>query len=599
MTALVVLTQQGAALARRIVAAVPGAEIHGLDRRVTACDVIFSDTLAHLRDLFTTGRPIVAVCASGIVIRALALALNHKTREPPVVAVAEDGSAVVPLLGGHRGANDLARQIAATLGITAAITTAGDVSLGFALDQPPSGWRIANPEAIKDLAATLLAGNPVHLDVQAGTAEWLTAIQPSPKSVRTIVVTDRQISGDAHTLVYHPPVLALGVGSERGVAVEELEELARSTMAEHGVSPLAVAGVFSIDLKQDESAIHALAAVLGVPVRFFSAERLKEEEPRLANPSQVVRDTVGVAGVAEAAALAAAGPQATLIVPKTKSARATLAIARSPVPIDVTQAGHPRGHLAIIGIGPGAVGWRTSEAVQALREASDVVGYGLYLDLVADLTAGKALHASALGAEEERARRALELAATGKRVALVSSGDAGIYGLATLVFELVERGGPPDWSRVEIAVCPGLSALQAAAARAGAPLGHDFAVVSLSDLLTPWPTIERRLKATAAVDFVLALYNPASQRRRTQIERAREILLDARSPDTPVVLARNLGRTGEHVEVARLADDWTDRVDMLTLVVIGSSETRRLDAGGRTWVFTPRGYAAKPAAAAK
>ena len=249
------------------------------------------------------------------------------------------------------------------------------------------------------------------------------------------------------------------------------------------------------------------------------------------------------------------------------------------------------------GIGPGPAAWRTPEATDALRDASDVVGYGLYLDLVADVTAGKTLHSSGLGNEEDRVRQALDLAAAGKRVALISSGDAGIYGLATLAFELIARGQTPGWSRIEIAVCPGLSALQAAAARAGAPLGHDFAAISLSDLLTPWPVIEQRLHAAAAADFVLALYNPASQRRRSQLDRARDILLAARPADTPVVLARNLGRDGEQVEIVRLADDWAPRVDMLTLVLIGSSATRRVDAGGRAWAYTPRGYAAKGAAA--
>jgi cobalt-precorrin 5A hydrolase/precorrin-3B C17-methyltransferase len=166
--------------------------------------------------------------------------------------------------------------------------------------------------------------------------------------------------------------------------------------------------------------------------------------------------------------------------------------------------------------------------------------------------------------------------------------------MATLVYELIERGDNGDWARVEIRGLPGVSAMQAAAARIGAPLGHDFCAISLSDLLTPWPAIEQRLKAAAEGDFVIAFYNPVSQRRRSQLAAAKEILLKKRSADTPVVLARNLGREGERVTVVRLADLDIDAVDMLTLVIVGSSETRSVARpDGGVWVYTPRGYAAK------
>ena len=207
---------------------------------------------------------------------------------------------------------------------------------------------------------------------------------------------------------------------------------------------------------------------------------------------------------------------------------------------------------------------------------------------------GKERHDYALGDETPRVRRALELAAEGRSVALVCSGDPGIYAMAALVFELLEREARPDWGRVAVTVQPGISALQAAAARIGAPLGHDFCTVSLSDLLTPWPVIEGRVIAAAAGDFVVAFYNPVSQRRRWQFERAVEILRGQRPADTPVVLARQLGRAGESVTVKDLADLSADDADMLTVVLVGSSETRRVArSDGGLWVYTPRGYAAK------
>jgi cobalt-precorrin 5A hydrolase/precorrin-3B C17-methyltransferase len=406
-----------------------------------------------------------------------------------------------------------------------------------------------------------------------------------------IRITAKLPTADETALVYHPASLALGVGCERNCAPEELIELAEAVLRDNALAPAAVACIVSIDLKADEAAVHALARHFGVPARFLPASRLAEETPRLANPSEVVFKETGCWGVAEGAALAAAGPDAVLLQPKRKSARATAAIAEAPAPLDATAIGTPRGKLTVVGIGPGAASWRTPEVTAILREAGHLVGYGLYLELLGDLVQGKVQHETGLGDETGRARRALDLAAAGETVALVSSGDAGIYGLATLVFDLLDREARPDWRRVELAVSPGISALQAAASRAGAPLGHDFCAISLSDLLTPWTAIETRLKAAAAADFVVALYNPRSQRRRDQLVAAKAIFLEHRPPETPVLLARNLGRAEESITCVNLAEFDPEAVDMLTLVLIGASSTRRV--AGTRWVYTPRGYAGK------
>ncbi|MCB2102691.1 MAG: precorrin-3B C(17)-methyltransferase [Rhodobacterales bacterium] len=592
--ALVVLTPGGLATAQRLRPHLPGAEIHGRAGRVSGADVPFDETTAHLRALFTAGRPIIGVCAAGILIRALAPLLADKRAEPPVLALSEDGAQAVPLLGGHRGANALARAVADALGGNAAVTTAGDVALGLALDDPPPGWHLADPIPARAVTAALLAGESVGLTVEAGVADWLSGLSLSARAgMPGILVTDREPAPDEARLVFHPPVLALGVGCERGVPTGNLMDHVHTTLYKNGLSPRAIACVVSIDVKADEEAVHALADHLGVPARFLDAETLERETPRLENPSDLVFAEVGCHGVAEGAALAAAGPAGRLVAPKAKGDRVTCAVARCHAGIDAARVGRPRGHLTIAGIGPGRADWRTPAVTAALRDAQDVVGYGLYLDLLGDLMAGKGRWESDLSNEEARARRALDLAAEGRRVVLVGSGDAGIYALATLVFELLERDDRADWNRVAIAVEPGVSAFQAAAARAGAPVGHDFCTISLSDLLTPWPVIENRLKAAADGDFVVSLYNPVSQRRRHQIEAARDILLTARPPETPVILARNLGRDGETVTVIPLADLTPDRVDMLTLVMIGSRETRVAVRGTNTWIYTPRGYAAK------
>ena len=369
-------------------------------------------------------------------------------------------------------------------------------------------------------------------------------------------------------------------------------------LAQANLSPLAVAGVFSIALKAAEPAIHAVAQELGVPARFFPADALLAETPRLSERSDIVFRETGCWGVAEGAALAAAGPQAALALAKQRSARVTCAIARSPRIIDAAALGRARGRLAVVGIGPGHADGRTAEAEAAIRAAGDLVGYRLYLDLLGPLAGGKTLHAFDLGQEETRVRAALALAAEGRNVALISSGDAGIYAMASLVFELIERAADADWARVEIVGVPGVSAMQVAAARLGAPLGHDFCAISLSDLLTPWPVIEQRLAAAAAGDFVVALYNPVSQRRRTQLVAARDILLKARAADTPVAIARNLGRDGEALHITTLAALDPAAVDMLSIVLIGSSTTRRVKRpDGGEWLYTPRGYDSKSEAA--
>jgi cobalt-precorrin 5A hydrolase/precorrin-3B C17-methyltransferase len=589
--AIVVLGASGAALGRRVCDLLPGARLHGPRGVAGQWDEAFDRVVPHLRDLFTAGRPIVGLCASGILIRALAPLIDDKRAEPPVVALAEDGSVAVPLLGGHHGANAIARCLAEALGGVAAITTAGDLRLGFALDEPPPGWKIANPERVKPMAAALIAGKLVALDDETGCADWLRAGTATwaEKAELVVRVTERSIAANKTALTFHPPVLALGIGCERHCPAEEIAALAAETLASAGLAPEAVAALVSVELKLDEPGIHALAERLGVPARFFSAARLLDETPRLSERSVAAFRATGCWGVAEGAALAASGPGGALVVTKRKSRGATCAIARAASPIDAAEIGRPRGRLAIVGIGPGDAAWRTPEASALLARASDLVGYGLYLDLLGGATAGKTLHPGMLGAETERTRLALDLAAGGKDVALVSSGDAGIYGLAALVFELIDREERRDWAAVEIAVSPGVSAMQAAAARAGAPLGHDFCAISLSDLLTPWPVIRARLEAAAAGDFVVALYNPRSARRQEGLGEAAAILLAHRPPQTPVLIARNLGRADESVHVAALSNLPSAEVDMLTIVIVGSSTTRVLH-GDPPRLYTPRGY---------
>lgn len=591
--AVVILSQAGHDIGRKIALSI-GGELHGAEARTSNADVLFDDTKTHIATLFATGRPIVAVMACGALVRILAPLLADKHAEPPVVAVSQDGASVVPLLGGHHGGNDLARRIADGLNCRAAITTAGDLKFGLALDEPPAGYRLANPENAKAVMAELVAGASARLQ---GSASWLSSsrIPFFEDGKVTLTVTDEPKTAGSLELVYHPETLVLGMGCERNASTEEAIALAEQALEESGLARQSLAAVASIDLKADERAIHTVAAHFGVPARFFSAARLEEEAPRLKNPSDIVFAEVGCHGVAEGAALAAAGADSELILAKIKSKGATAAIARSTGIVEADAAGRARGTLYVVGIGPGADQWRSPEVSAMVAASTDLVGYSLYLDLLGPLACGKARHDFDLGKEEARVVHAMELAGEGRTVALVCSGDAGIYAMATLVFELFDKGGITDAaSRIDVQVSPGISALQAAAARIGAPLGHDFCTISLSDLLTPWEHIQRRVKAAGQGDFVIAFYNPVSMKRRTQLAWARDKLLEYRPADTPVILATNLGRPGEHVRTVPLGELNVDDVDMLTVVVVGSSESRTVTMGdGKTWVYTPRGYSGK------
>jgi precorrin-3B C17-methyltransferase len=243
------------------------------------------------------------------------------------------------------------------------------------------------------------------------------------------------------------------------------------------------------------------------------------------------------------------------------------------------------GALAIVGIGPGADEWVTPEARALVAEATDLIGYGPYLDRLV-LREGQTRHASDNRVELDRARHAIALAREGRRVVVVSGGDPGIFAMAAAVFEAMERDGVAD---IDVRVSPGISAVQAAAARLGAPIGHDFCVMSLSDNLKPWSLVAKRLTAAAQADFVIALYNPASKARPQQIFDAFALLRGVKDGVTAVAFARAVGRPDERIVITTLADADPAIVDMATLVLIGSSETRlvpRKDA--RPWLYTPR-----------
>jgi cobalt-precorrin 5A hydrolase / precorrin-3B C17-methyltransferase len=571
--AVIILGQNSLPVAQKITSILPGSTIYGLTNRTSNVDITYTNFGDTLRELFAQGTPIIGICAAGILIRTLAPMLSNKRQEPPVLAVAEDGSAVVPLLGGLSGVNDLARQIATGLDVKAAITTTGDVRFGMVLENPPPGYRLVNPEYAKSFTSEMLAGTKVRLE---GNATWLSnsSLPIDPNGKLSILITEKLIPSTADRMVYHPTTLAIAIDTTTKMTADELITLIRQQLAAANLSPTSIAGIFAPNTVASDTRIHAIAEVLKIPARFFPLTQL-ESSLSLGH------------SLTQASVLTSVGADGRLI-----SSSSSVEIAIAPQPIDSNTTGKPQGKLAIIGTGPGSSQWMSPQVKEILKAATDLVGYKTYLDLIGSLADGKQRHESDNREELARARAALDLASTGKYVAVVSSGDPGIYAMAAAIFEALDcNTRNPEWDSIDIQVAPGISAMQAAAAAIGAPLGHDFCAISLSDILKPWSIIEQRITTASQGDFAIAFYNPVSKERTWQLTAARDILLRYRNPNTPVVLARNLGRTEESVKVITLEQLTPEDADMRTVILIGSTKTRIIKrSDGNVWVYTPRRY---------
>ncbi|TAF07173.1 MAG: precorrin-3B C(17)-methyltransferase [Nostocales cyanobacterium] len=567
--AVIILSQNSVTVARQIINILPEAKLYGLANRTCDVDVSFTNFGDTLRELFAAGTPIIGICASGILIRTLAPLITDKSQEPPVLAVAEDGSAVVPLLGGLSGVNELARHIAAALNVQAAITTTGDLRFRTALLSPPPGYHLANPEDAKKFIADLLAGAKVRL---VGTAPWLSEsnLPIDDNGELTIQVTEKEVIPQPDCLVYHPAKIAIAITSPNSETLTHIYQ----TLEDAQVSSQAVAVILAPLYLAANPILQNIANIFKVPTRFFTASQLAEFTAQ---------------GYSFHEAVVFTGTKPSHQSLSSPFSQITMTIC--PQIIEPETIGQARGKLAIIGTGPGASKWMSPEVKEILSHATDLVGYKTYINLIGSLADGKKIHESDNREEETRAKVALDLAAQGRYVAVVSSGDPGIYAMATAVFEVIDRYHQPEWQSIEIQVAPGISAMQATAAAIGAPLGHDFCVISLSDILKPWEIIAQRITTAAQGDFVITFYNPVSKERTWQLAAAKNILLQYRKPDTPVILGWNLGRPGQTVKVITLEQLEPIEADMRTLIIVGSSQTRQIETHEKEIrVYTPRRY---------
>ncbi|MET1068717.1 MAG: precorrin-3B C(17)-methyltransferase [Pseudomonas prosekii] len=560
--AIVILGNGSLATARRIQQRYPDAVIYGLVGRVDGADRSYQEFGATLRELYQQDTPIIALCAAGIVIRTLAPLLLEKGAEPPVLAVAEDGSAVVPLLGGLGGVNLLAREIAAALQVSPAITTSGELRFGTCLLNPPSGYALGDLELGKRFVADLLSGETVRIE---GAAPWLADAQlPQDLQARLAIhVGHAARQADANELLIYPRnvLVALTTGSAHAI---------RAALHQANIAVQSLACLLADERDMANPTLREAALELGVPLRF---------KPRSGSVLELGRSAVS----------AVSAPLSEIAL------NDSLAIVVAAEPFDPLLIGRARGRLAVIGLGPGAAELMVPAVKAELARANDVLGYETYVRMAGPFRADQVLHCTDNREEMQRARHAFELAAQGRSVVVVSSGDPGVFAMAAAVLEALHESSDTHWHNVELEMLPGVSASLATAAQAGAPLGHDFCVMSLSDNLKPWSIIEKRLDLAAQADLALAFYNPISRSRPWQLGRALEIVAQHRTAETPVVLGRDIGRPGQTLRVTTLGQLTPDQVDMRTMVLIGSSTTCVFPrAGGGEWVYTPRWYGDKP-----
>ncbi len=557
---------------------------------------------AHLTNLWSDAPPnapapdLVFCLAAGAVTRLIAPLLSDKASDPAVVVVDPTGQHVISLCSGHQGGADLlAQRVAHFLGATPVITGAAAAAdlPGIDVLGRPFGWRRGDGDWTA-VSAAIARQAPVAIAQTAGSPLWQTGLPEShpflfeagqPAAAQVCVTTAAPAKTHlVPTAYWHPRALWLGVGCERGTSAAVIAAGVAQALEQGGLSSLAVAGVASLDLKADEPGLLEVCRDRQWPLRCYDAQTLKQTS--VPHPSEVVAQAVGTPSVAEAAALRTADTA------ELKVTKQVVRLAGEPgaVTVAVAEAAQELtgrdGQLWLVGTGPGALAQITPAARSAIATADVIVGYSLYVGLIKPLTRpGQIIEALPITQERQRAERAIALARWGLTVAVISSGDCGIYGMAGLVMETLEQQGW-DGQQPSVQVFPGISALQASAARVGAPLMHDFCAISLSDLLTPWETIKARLEAAAAADFVTALYNPKSKTRTQPIAIAQEIFLQHRSPETPVALVRSAYREDEQIQLTTLAQFLEHPVDMVTTVIIGNRCTHRLG----DWLITPRGY---------
>ncbi len=568
------------------------------DERLTGFDH-FAESLSSRFHEFESH---VFIMASGIVVRSIAGLIQDKSTDPAVLVMDEAGDHVISLISGHLGgANAMAVKLASCLGADPVITTATDVNNIMAVDEIASkiGANVENKAMIKKVSSCMLNQVPVALicdrilfDTYYGSTDLkLDHFEKFDDADFTdygalcfITEKNYKIPEDLlqKSLFIRPANLVIGIGCNKNTSKDEIANAVNSVFEDFEMSPLSIAGVATIDVKKNEPGLVEYVQSINSILHSYEAAQLDEVSAAgMSEPSAYAQKHVNAKGVAEPAALLCAGPEAQLVAVKQKIGNVTVAVAAKKM---VCPQGS-KGKLFVVGIGPGDTDYITSHARRVIENSEVVVGYKKYIELIAPIITSKEAISTGMTKEIERVDEAIRAAAKGKTVSLVCSGDAGIYGMAGLVYERMAVIGID----VDTAISPGLSASIAAASLLGAPLTNDFITLSLSNLLTPTETVEKRIEAAAASDMVTAVYNPVSKKRVELIRQLQASFLKHRKDTTLVGIVKHALRGGQKIEVSLLKDFLECDMDMNSIIIIGNSETVMINDR----MVTKRGYERK------
>jgi len=541
---------------------------------------------------------IIFIGSIGASIRIINPFLTSKNQDPGVIVIDNKCSKIVPLVGLHQSnTQNIAFQISNLLGGQIIETNNSNDQSFLNLDSFGNEWGWKRAGDIKDWSNLVIKqarNEKIFCKQLSGNNLWKTSEsgeiinQINEKATEKPDSTFHVSIFENHKTTWHPPVLWIGIGCERNTSKELIANSLNNFLKSRNISRHSIAGFATVDIKKDEEGILELAKENNLPIKFFNKEELSKII--VPNPSVVVQKEIGTPSVAEASCLLAAGEKSKLLeekrifkgedFPKSHSGAVTIAVAESK-----NQYYPTNGEIHIIGSGPGDISFITNHARKALSRCTVWIGYKMYLDLIKPLKrSDQVLVESKLTQEKERCIRAIKLAEEGIKVALISSGESGFYGMAGLLLELLQK--IKKEYRPYFEVHPGISSVQLAAALSGAPLMNDFCSISLSDKLTPWSVIEQRIEGALLGDFVIALFNPQSIERNWQLKSVIDKCLKTRPGNTPVLIARQVGRENQSKKFFNLNTIPIPEIDMLTIIIIGNSQTTLKD----NIFLTPRGY---------
>ncbi|MCR5607999.1 MAG: precorrin-3B C(17)-methyltransferase [Lachnospiraceae bacterium] len=536
---------------------------------------------------FKTNDTIIFVSATGIAVRAISECVNNKLEDSAVLVIDEGGNFVIPVLSGHiGGANDMAYRIANSLKASPVITTATDIHNAFAVDifAKNNNLIISNKDDIKKISSKVLAGYTITMSIECGYVDKIKGIPEvihrisyPPKEYVDIVISGEEREFNAG-IVLKPrkKKFILGVGCKKGTDTDKFESYIKETLANNNIDLSEILKIASIDIKCNEEAIVSFSKKYGLTFETYTAEELNEIKGEFSS-SDFVKSQVGVDNVCERAAMCGTGGNGKLILKKQACDGMTVAIGE--VNKDDNKVKKP--HISIVGIGPGKEDMMTVRALNVLDNSDVIVGYTVYLSLLGERFKDKRMLSTPMRKEVDRCRMAYEEALKGYNVSVICSGDAGVYGMASLMYELLE-----EYKGVDIEVVAGITSACSGAAVLGAPVNHDFCVISLSDALTPWELIEKRLEAAAKADFAMAIYNPSSHKRPDYLLKACDILLKYIDKDRVCGYVKNIERDGMEYNTCTLGELRETKVDMFTTVFVGNSLSKI--ASGK--MITKRGY---------